>query len=217
LSLKLFFSQLNSSEKFDEGGWKQVAGSVFLPPKNRYFFCAFTGTGVQLFFVLVTVLICCLLGFSHPRFRGKLVSVGILLFVVFGFIAGYVSSRLFKLFIYPDSIINPHKKPPSWIMNIIYTNIFFPLIVFTVLIGINLFLAYEGSSAALDVKVLFILLVLWVFCSSPMTIVGGFVGIKQKDVVLPVKINKVPLTVPSQPFYLSTKILWIFTGAIPFA
>lgn len=85
------------------------------------------------------------------------------------------------------------------------------------LISVNLFLAYHGSSATLELKGLFTLLALWVFCSSPMTFVGGFCGIKQKDIVLPVKINKLPEHIPPQPFYLSTKLVWIFTGAIPFS
>lgn len=140
-----------------------------------------------------------------------------MLFVIFGFISGYVSCRLFKLFIYPQSIINPKVKPPSWFVNLLITNVLYPLIVLLILIGVNICLAYEGSSATLDLKVVFTLLVLWVFCSSPMTLVGGFFGIKQKDITLPVRINKVPTVVPPQPFYLSTKVLWIFTGAIPFS
>ena len=49
-----------------------------------------------------------------------------------------------------------------------------------------------------------------------MTALGGFLGIKQSDVNLPVKINKVPDVVGPQPFYLSTSIVWIFSGALPF-
>ena len=80
-----------------------------------------------------------------------------------------------------------------------------------------MFLAYEHSSATLDLKVLITLLFLWIFCSSPMTFVGGFCGIKQKDVQLPTKINRLPDVIYPTPFYLSTKIVWIFTGSIPFS
>ena len=211
------YIQLNTlSTNFDEMGWKQVSGSVFLPPKNRYIFCAFFSSGIQLFCVITSTLICSAFGFSNPRNRGSLISIMILLFVIFSFISGYVSSRLFKLFVYPQSVINPNAPKPNWITNILITNLFYPFVVFTILFFVNFFLAYEGSSATLDIKVIVILLLLWILCSTPMTIVGGFFGIKQKNIYLPTKINKIPDPIHQTPFYLSTKIVWVFTGAIPF-
>ena len=211
------YISLSSFDTFDEAGWKQVSGSAFLPPKNRYIFCAFTGTGIQLFFVLLTVLIFCLFGFSHPRYRGTLISLAFMLFIIFGLVSGYVSSRLFKLFIFHHNVVNPNKEKPSWLINLLVTSILIPLIIFSILLSINTFLIYEKSSAVLELKNILNFMILWIFCSSPMTILGGFIGIKQDDIKLPCKINKVPDIVPQQPFYLSSKVIWIFSGAIPFS
>lgn len=81
---------------------------------------------------------------------------------------------------------------------------------------VNFFLIYWDSSAIFNLSILFVFMLLWIFCSLPMTVLGGFLGIKQSEVNLPVKINKVPDVIGPQPFYLSTSIVWLFSGALPF-
>lgn len=171
-----------------------------------------------MFLVMITVLIACTFGFPNKRLRGKIVSASFLLFVIFGFLSGYVSSRLFKLFCYPQSIISPGKPAPSWLYNLLITNVFYPGVVFSIFILINFFLkTYTYNAVSADFKIVFVILGLWLFCSTPMLLLGGFVGSKQSRIGLPTKINRLPDIIPPQPWYLKTMILWIFAGIIPFS
>lgn len=171
-----------------------------------------------MFLVMVTVLIACTFGFPNKRLRSKIVSGSIVLFVVYGFLSGYISARLFKLFCYPQTIISPGKPAPSWLYNLIITNVFYPGIVISIFLIINLFLkTYSYNPVSIDFKVIFMILGLWLFCSTPMILLGGFVGSKQSRIGLPTKINRLPDTIPTQPWYLRTTVLWTFSGIIPFS
>lgn len=82
----------------EEFGWKLVHGDVFRPPRKGMLLSVFLGSGAQVFcMTLVTLAFACL-GFLSPANRGALMTCSMVLFVLLGTPAGYISARIYKSF-----------------------------------------------------------------------------------------------------------------------
>lgn len=82
----------------EEFGWKLVHGDVFRPPRKGMLLSVLLGSGVQVFcMTLVTLGFACL-GFLSPANRGALMTCAMVLYVLLGTPAGYVSARIYKSF-----------------------------------------------------------------------------------------------------------------------
>lgn len=76
----------------------QVHGDVFRPPRKGMLLSVLLGSGTQVFcMTLVTLAFACL-GFLSPANRGALMTCAMVLYVLLGTPAGYVSARIYKSF-----------------------------------------------------------------------------------------------------------------------
>lgn len=82
----------------DVTGWKLLHGDVFRPPVNGGLLAPLIGSGMQLAFMSLGLVILSSLGILNPSWRGGFVSTGIGLFIVTGVFSGYFSARLYKTF-----------------------------------------------------------------------------------------------------------------------
>lgn len=155
--------------------------------------------------MLLISLLASTLGFLSPANRGSLISIMVLLFVFMGGFAGYFTTRFYKMFHETD-----------WLKSAILTAMLYPSIAFSVFFIIDLFLWAEGSSGAVPFSTIVALLLLWLCCSSPLVLIGAFIGLKKKAIKNPGKVNVVPSSIPPQPWYLETKLLSLLSGIIPF-
>ncbi|CAM4617473.1 unnamed protein product [Caretta caretta] len=80
----------------EEFVWKLVHGDVFRPPRKGMLLSVFLGQGTQLFIMTFIILSC--LGFLSPANQGALMICGVVLWVLLGTPAGYVSARMYKTF-----------------------------------------------------------------------------------------------------------------------
>jgi transmembrane 9 superfamily member 2/4 len=100
------YNQIDMQEDVQEdSGWKLVHGDVFRPPRHTLLLSVLLGSGSQLFMMVgattstsqcKTNTVFALLGFLSPSNRGALTTVMIILYVLFGFISGFVSSYTYK-------------------------------------------------------------------------------------------------------------------------
>lgn len=82
----------------EEFGWKLVHGDVFRPPRKGMLLSVLLGSGAQVFcMTLVTLAFACL-GFLSPANRGALMTCAMVLYVLLGTPAGYISARIYKSF-----------------------------------------------------------------------------------------------------------------------
>lgn len=82
----------------EEFGWKLVHGDVFRPPRKGMLLSVLLGSGIQVFcMTLVTLGFACL-GFLSPANRGALMTCAMVLYVLLGTPAGFVSARIYKSF-----------------------------------------------------------------------------------------------------------------------
>ncbi len=144
-----------------------------------------SGVGIQLFILYLTMLTFIWIGFHHEGFRGEIFESGIYQFSFSSFFAGYISALLYKMNnvkyikIYSKLINNPNYyslKGENWVKLIILSGIYFPVICFICLMGVNFFLHLEQSSGAVDVLTMIELFGIWFGISLPMNVIGCITG-----------------------------------------
>uniref|UniRef100_A0ACD6AGY8 Uncharacterized protein n=1 Tax=Avena sativa TaxID=4498 RepID=A0ACD6AGY8_AVESA len=200
------YNQLdNQEEAQEETGWKLVHGDAFRPPVHSGLLCVYVGTGVQFFGMTVVTMMFALLGFLSPANRGGLMTAMVLLWVFMGVLAGYTSSRLYKMF-----------KGNEWKKITLKTAFMFPGIIFGVFFVLNALIWGEKSSGAVPFGTMFALFLLWFGISVPLVFVGSFLGFKQPAIEDPVKTNKIPRQIPEQAWYLQPAFSILAGGILPF-
>ena len=203
--IDLYNIRVTNDDFIDEYGWKQVCNDVFRKPKNSIFLSTFIGNGVQLFSMVFFSLLISIVGVLKPESRNNLLTLMILMFILMGILGGYSSAVIYKSF---------HGK--NWLKNALLTALLYPSIIYCVLIFVNFFLIFEDSDS-INFTSFLSLLFLWLFCSTPLVLMGAFFGTKKKRIKIPCRINPCPTTIPNKPWYFRIKYLIWVTGLIPFA
>ena len=204
--IDVYNTQIINFEFADYYTWKELSGDVFRAPlKNAMLLSAIIGNGFQLFCMLSVTLFLGSLGFLNPEKRANLLNLGIVFFCLMGLPGGYISAKIYQFF-----------KGKSWLLNALLTSIIFPGTLFFGYFLVNIILALERSSAAVNLSDIISLFALWVFCTFPLILIGSFLGIKNKPIAAPCKTNAVPSFVPSKPWYLHYKFMTFVTGFISF-
>ncbi|XP_022124982.1 transmembrane 9 superfamily member 2 [Pieris rapae] len=189
----------------EEFGWKLVHGDVFRPPRRGMLLAVFLGSGSQVFgMTLVTLAFACL-GFLSPANRGALMTCALVVWVLLGAAAGYVSARIYKSF-----------GGRRWKSNILLTSMLCPGVVFSIFFVLNLVLWGKGSSAAIPFSTLVALLALWFGVSVPLTFIGAYFGFRKRILDHPVRTNQIPRQIPEQSLYTQPVPGIIMGGVLPF-
>lgn len=129
-------------EALEETGWKLIHGDVFRPPKFSTFYAILIGSGVQIAWLALLVLIFATFGFLTPARRGSLLTGLVLMFFFLGSFAGYYTARLSKLF-----------NPKHWKNAVLFTIIFLPGSIGSLIFIINLFVWWTESSYAIPFSI----------------------------------------------------------------
>lgn len=200
------YNQMDSGEDAqEEFGWKLVHGDVFRPPRRGMLLAVFLGSGSQVFGMsLVTLAFACL-GFLSPANRGALMTCALVVWVLLGAAAGYVSARIYKSF-----------GGRRWKSNILLTSMVCPGVVFSLFFIMNLILWGKESSAAVPFSTLVALLALWFGVSVPLTFIGAYFGFRKRCLEHPVRTNQIPRQIPEQSLYTQPVPGIIMGGVLPF-
>uniref|UniRef100_A0A665WRN3 Transmembrane 9 superfamily member n=1 Tax=Echeneis naucrates TaxID=173247 RepID=A0A665WRN3_ECHNA len=199
------YNQVDQEDAQEESGWKQVHGDVFRPPRKGMLLSVFLGQGTQIFIMTFITLFLACLGFLSPANRGALMTCAVVLWVLLGTPAGYVSARLYKTF-----------GGEKWKTNVLLTALLCPGIVFSDFFLMNLILWVEGSSAAIPFGTLVAILALWFGISVPLTFVGAYFGFKKPAIEQPVRTNQIPRQIPEQSFFTKPVPGIVMGGILPF-
>ncbi|XP_017263947.1 transmembrane 9 superfamily member 2 isoform X2 [Kryptolebias marmoratus] len=199
------YNQVDQEDAQEESGWKQVHGDVFRPPRKGMLLSVFLGQGTQIFIMTFITLFLACLGFLSPANRGALMTCAVVLWVLLGTPAGYVSARLYKTF-----------GGEKWKTNVLLTALLCPGIVFADFFLMNLILWVEGSSAAIPFGTLVAILAMWFGISVPLTFVGAYFGFKKAAIEQPVRTNQIPRQIPEQSFFTKPIPGIVMGGILPF-
>jgi len=195
----------SKEEAQEESGWKLVHGDVFRAPPRAGLLAVYLGTGVQVLGMAVVTMAFAVLGFLSPSNRGGLMTALLLLFVLMGVLAGYVSAVMYKGF-----------KGTEWKLTTLKTALMFPGIVATIFFTLNLFIWGEKSSGAVPFTTLLALLCMWFGVSVPLVCLGSYFGYKHKALEYPTKTNLIPRSVPARPWYMTPLFCILVGGVLPF-
>jgi len=191
----------------DITGWKLLHGDIFRAPKNGGLLAPLIGSGMQLVFMAVSLLVLSSFGILNPSFRGGFVSVGVGLFVFAGLLSGYFSGRVYHTF-----------GGKNWRRNTLITALLFPGLLFILIFVLNLFVWAQASSTALPFGTLLGLLMLWLCIQVPLVYVGSWYGYTKAGAwEHPTKTTAIPRQIPAQPWYIMPVQSVLLAGLIPFA
>jgi len=188
-------------------GWKLVHGDVFRPPPYGPLLAPLVGSGMQLVFMALGLVILSCLGVLNPSFRGGFISVGTALFILAGAFSGYFSSRIYRTF-----------GGSQWRSNAVVTATLFPGLLFLTIFILNLFVWAQASSTAIPLGTLFGLVALWLLIQLPLVYAGGWYGfVRAGAYTHPIKANVIPRQIPPQVWYARPVQAALLAGLVPFA
>jgi hypothetical protein len=190
-----------------ESGWKHIHGDVFRFPPQRNLFCAFVGTGTQLMTLAVAIFGLACMNLFYPYNRGGLYTALIVLYASTSGIAGYSASSYYR-----------QMEGTNWVRNVLTTCFVYCGPFFLVFCFNNTVAWIYGSTAALPVGTIVIIMLIWGAVTIPLTVFGGIAGKNsQGDFAAPVRTNKYPREVPELPWYRSVIPQMIMAGFLPFS
>lgn len=189
----------------DESGWKQVHGDVFRPPPFLTLFSALVGTGYQLAILVVIVIFFSLVGTLYED-RGAIVSAFLICYALTSFIAGYGGGSFYA-----------RNDGKNWIKTMLLTTLLFPGICSGIAFFLNFIALGYGSLAAIPFGTMVVVVLIWLFISFPLTLVGTIVGRNWNGIAdNPCRINPVPRHIPEKKWYLHPIVNISLGGILPF-
>ena len=191
----------------DVTGWKLLHADVFRTPQYGYLLAPLVGSGSQLLFMAVGLVLLSAFGVLNPSFRGGFISVGVGLFIFAGGFSGYFSARVFKSFDGKD-----------YRRNAFVTALLFPGLSFGLVFILNLFVWAQASSTAIPFGTLVAILVLWLCVQLPLVYAGSYYGYHKAAVwEHPTKTASIPRQIPQQAWYVKPLQSALLAGLVPFA
>jgi transmembrane 9 superfamily member 2/4 len=191
----------------DITGWKLVHGDVFRTPAYGHLLAPVVGSGTQLVFMALGLVLLSCFGVLNPSFRGGFISVGVALFIIAGAFSGYFSGRIYKTF-----------GGTQWQHNAVVTATLFPGLLFATIFILNLFVWAQASSTAIPLGTLFGLGALWLFIQLPLVYAGSWYSfMKSGSYTHPIKATSIPRQIPQQAWYARPLQAALIAGLIPFA
>lgn len=192
----------------EESGWKLVHGDVFRSPKRLGLLSAAIGTGTQLASLVLATLAASAAGELFAE-RGAIVTAFIVLYAFTSFVGGYASGGFYS-----------RHGGRRWIGAWLLTAHAFPAACLGIALALDLVATAYGSLAAVPVSHMLIVLLIWVFLSSPLcllgTVVGRHWGASSAASEAPCRVKRIPSPIPHRPWYLRPWSLAAAGGLLPF-
>jgi transmembrane 9 superfamily member 2/4 len=201
------YNELQTLEEAqEETGWKLVHGDVFRPPQSSpMLLSVMVGTGAQIGAAFVFAMLLAIFKVTNSMKKGQVLTSIILLYVLCGAIAGYISARIYK-----------YCEAKNWKLNSIVTATALPGVFVCMFSLLNIFLSIAGAATAVSFLTILVLFLLWVCISAPLVFAGAFIGLKAKPIETPTKTNQIARFIPEAPWHMSGLVTMLMGGILPF-
>jgi len=191
----------------EDYGWKLIHGDVFRFPPNKIFLCAFVGIGVQFLFISFFLLILAVLGTFFPGPGGSMYSAAVILYALTAVVAGIVSSYFYK-----------EMGGEKWAWNIILTATLYVVPFCVIFASINMVAASYGTTSAIPLYTIVMVLAMFGFVGFPLTVIGGIAGKHLAGTFYaPCRTKHFPRGIPLVPWYRQSPVQMLMAGFLPFS
>jgi transmembrane 9 superfamily protein 2/4 len=205
--LAVYNFDVEMDEDEEDSGWKLVHGDVFRPPSTKPMALAvFVGTGIQIAVSLFATLVMAQTHLINPVMKGRALSTIIMTYALSGSVGGYISARIFKF-----------TGGKNWKLNTIYTAMFFPGMLMSLFLALNIFLTLYGSAKSVRVFTIISAFAIWICVASPMVFIGSFLGFKRDPIEVPTRTNQIARVVPPAGPFFSNPLCHVAFGVLPFS
>ncbi|XP_069044171.1 transmembrane 9 superfamily member 1 [Lepisosteus oculatus] len=212
--LKNDFARYNVEEEggcddLDQGdnGWKIIHTDVFRFPSCKSLLCAVLGVGAQFLTLATGIIVMALLGMFNVHRHGAINSAAIALYALTSCVSGFVSSHFYRQI-----------EGQRWVWNIILTSSLFSAPLFLTWSVVNTVHWLSGSTQALPVSTVLLLLCVWALVGFPLAVIGGILGKNRAGPFqAPCRTRNIPRQVPPQPWYKHTAVHMAIGGFLPFS
>ncbi|CAI2176596.1 7818_t:CDS:2 [Funneliformis geosporum] len=126
----------------DDYGWKQVHGDVFRAPKSLLLFSALVGTGHQLAWLTLVIILYTIIGNLYAE-RATILTASIFFYTLTSVVAGYTSASTYYVY-----------GGRHWIKNVLVTASLWPGLLSVITIIINSIAIYYSSSRAIPFTIM---------------------------------------------------------------
>ena len=197
----------DKEEEEDERGWKLLHADVFRPPlSHSMFFCIFCGSGMQLALTALCSIVLSAVGFLSPARRGSLMIAVLVLYMLFGVVAGFISGYLYK-----------SMEGRKWQLCTLITALFVPGVVFSVFVFFNIILFFQKTSISTPLWDVFLVVVMWCGVSIPLVFMGAFLGFKAPAMEYPTITSTIARQIPPPTnFVMHPQFAMLVAGIVPF-
>ncbi|XP_014669374.1 PREDICTED: transmembrane 9 superfamily member 1-like isoform X2 [Priapulus caudatus] len=191
----------------DDNGWKTIHTDVFRFPRYKSLFCSILGVGAQFLALATGILLMALCGLFNVHKHGSMNTASVILYAFTSWIAGYVSSRMYK-----------RMNGENWVWNVNLTTCLFGAPFFVIWSVENTVAWAYHSTQALPATTIILLGAMWIFGGYPLTVLGGIFG---KNFAggfdAPCRTKNIPRELPEVPWYRSAFAHMLIGGFLPFS
>jgi transmembrane 9 superfamily protein 3 len=214
---------LEGIQGLEDSGWKQVHGDVFRAPQHLVLFSAFYGTGWQLLFLVLGVILYAMAGpILHGNMyedRGEMVSTFIVCYALSSAIGGFASGSYYRydltviyaaaslpqygLFFFSRQFFSTARGESStmWQRAMIGNILLFPVLVAIVTMFLNMIAVHYESISTVPLSVLLKMAAIWLLVAMPLSVFGTIFGrhwmVKSE---FPCRVNSVARSVSAVSF-----------------
>ena len=183
----------------------QVHGDVFRAPQNLVLFCALVGTGSQLA-TMVFLMILFATATTLYMGRGAIIVSFIVCYSLTSLVAGYSSGALYC-----------RSQGGAWIKTMMLTAGLFPGLCLALTLVLNTVALMYKSLAAVPLTSVLMVLLIWVFLSVPLCVMGTILGRNWSGAPdFPCRVNAIPRLIPDKRWYARPPVLICLGGVLPF-
>ncbi|XP_057547974.1 transmembrane 9 superfamily member 5-like isoform X2 [Amaranthus tricolor] len=160
--LKKYF---NGDEDDREIGWACIDGDVNRCPKLLPLFCAVLGCGTQLLLMVCCLFVLTSLGLLEPYTHGTLWTASVVIYTITSAVAGYTAASYHCQF-----------SETGWERSVLMAGLLFIGPSVLVLFVVNTVAVSYGSTAAVPLGTIVVMLLIHIFITTPLLVLGGTVG-----------------------------------------
>lgn len=138
--------------------------------------------------------------------RGTILTVFIICYALTSYVGGYISGSYYA-----------RHDGKSWIRTMIITATLFPMLFFGIAFVLNTIAIAYHSLAAVPFGSIVVVLLIWMFISIPLCLLGTVVGRNWNGWPdNPCRVKRIPSPIPQKKWYLTTPVISIAGGLLPF-